>query len=69
MHQGRLLYRGMWVSESSLAWQRWDYVLARWAYSTSIFSWELANENDDWAGWGPAAASVQVWQRLGYVHC
>lgn len=40
--------------------QRWDYVLSRWAYSTSVFSWELANENDDWAGWGPAGVQVQV---------
>ena len=40
--------------------QRWRYVLARWAYSTSIFSWELANENDGAAGWGEAAADLQL---------
>jgi hypothetical protein len=30
--------------------QRWLYVLSRWAFSTSIFSWELQNEAEDWPG-------------------
>ena len=30
--------------------QRWVYILSRWAYSTSIFSWELENESEDWPG-------------------
>ena len=30
--------------------QRWLYVVSRWAYSTSILSWELQNEAEDWAG-------------------
>lgn len=29
---------------------RATYLVARWGYSTSIFSWELQNEADDWAG-------------------
>ena len=40
--------------------QRWRYVVARWAYATSIFSWELANENDGAAGWGDSAADLQL---------
>ena len=40
--------------------QRWAYVVSRWGYSTSIFSWELANENDDWPAWGPACVAQQA---------
>ena len=31
---------------------RWQYVVARWGYATSVFSWELQNEADDkqWPG-------------------
>lgn len=38
--------------------QRWHYILSRWAYSTSIFSFELQNEADDaqWPGGYSAAA-------------
>ena len=36
--------------------QRWLYILSRWGYSTSIFSWELQNEADDWPGGYDAAA-------------
>lgn len=52
----------VWTNPATVAelHQRWQYILARWAYSTSIFSWELANENDDWAGWGPAAVATQL---------
>ena len=52
----------LWTSAAAAAElaQRWRYVLARWAYSTSIFSFELANENDGAAGWGDAAADLQL---------
>ena len=30
--------------------QRWMYIVSRWAHSTSIFSWELQNEAEDWPG-------------------
>ena len=52
----------LWTSPAARAEleQRWRYVVARWAYSTSIFSWELANENDGSAGWGEAAADMQL---------
>ncbi len=37
---------------------RWQYVLARWGYATSVFSFELQNEADDaqWPGGFDAAA-------------
>jgi hypothetical protein len=52
----------IWTNAQTLAEfsQRWRYILARWAYSTSIFSWEIANEADDWAGWGPDAMAVHL---------
>ena len=52
----------LWTSPAARAEleQRWRYVAARWAYSTSIFAWELANENDGAAGWGDAAADLQL---------
>ena len=55
--------------------QRWDYLVARLAHSSSIFSWELQNEAQDWpGGFSPAALAVQLalLQRLrdgdGYGH-
>jgi hypothetical protein len=41
--------------------QRWDYIVARLAHSSSIFSWELQNEAQDWpGGFSPAALDVQL---------
>jgi hypothetical protein len=40
--------------------QRWQFIVSRWGYATSVFAWELANENDDWSGWGPQAQATQV---------
>ena len=40
--------------------QRWAYVVSRWGYATSIFTWELANENDDWPAWGPECIAQQA---------
>ena len=39
--------------------QRWSYIVARWGYSTSIFSWELANEQDDWPAWKYSSAVIE----------
>lgn len=52
----------LWTDGASLAElrQRWRFVLARWAYATSVFSWELSNENEGFAGWGPVAADAQL---------
>ncbi len=52
----------LWTSPAARAEleQRWRYVVSRWAYSTSIFAWELANENDGAAGWGEPAADMQL---------
>jgi hypothetical protein len=55
--------------------QRWDFLVARAAHSSSIFSWELQNEAQDWpGGFSSAALAVQLalLERLragdGYAH-
>jgi hypothetical protein len=41
--------------------QRWDYIVARYGSSSSVFSWELQNEANDWPGkFSAAALAVQL---------
>ena len=41
--------------------QRWDFLVARLVHSSSIFSFELQNEAQDWpGGFSPAALAVQL---------
>lgn len=52
----------IWASEAVIEefGQRWDYIVSRYAYSSSVFSWELQNEANDWPGkFSTAALAVQ----------
>jgi hypothetical protein len=42
---GRTVTKARWLQQ---AW--WQYLQARWGYSTNIHSWELLNEGDPWNG-------------------
>ena len=53
----------VWASGAAVAEleQRWDYVISRYGYSSSIFSWELQNEANDWPGkFSASALAVQL---------
>ena len=53
----------LWASVPAVAefGQRWDYIVSRYGYSSSVFSWELQNEANDWPGkFSAAALAVQL---------
>jgi hypothetical protein len=53
----------LWASAPAVAEfeQRWDYTVSRYAHSSSVFSWELQNESNDWPGkFSAAALAVQL---------
>jgi hypothetical protein len=55
-----------WTSEDAMRYleQRLRYIVARWGYSTSVFSWDLWNEYSAMPGGSDLSASIPWHQRM-----